>query len=58
MESMSKEQMKDKDISFQSLMDKNIEQIEKALNRKLKLHPDNDENMRKPFLKVILKIVK
>lgn len=48
MESMSKEQMKDKDISFQSLMDKNIKQIEKALNQQVKtLAPDNDEKHEK-----------
>ncbi|RIO75649.1 metal ABC transporter solute-binding protein, Zn/Mn family, partial [Staphylococcus gallinarum] len=48
MESMSKEQMKDKDISFQSLMDKNIEQIEKALNQQVKTSaPDNDEKHEK-----------
>ena len=40
--------MKDKDISFQSLMDKNIKQIEKALNQQVKTStPDNDEKHEK-----------
>ncbi|MCG7338131.1 zinc ABC transporter substrate-binding lipoprotein AdcA [Staphylococcus sp. ACRSN] len=48
MESMTKEQTKDDNISFQSLMNNNIKQIGKALNPKVKTTTsDNDEKHEK-----------
>ena len=43
MESLSKEQLNDKDISYQSFMKENIKNIEKALNDKIKTKDEKKE---------------
>ena len=59
MESLNKEQSKDESMDYQTLMNKNIEALDKALDSNIKVEDEKlNINMTKLFQMAILKIIK
>ena len=59
MESLNKEQSKDESMDYQTLMNKNIEALDKALDSNIKVEDEKANiNMTKLFQMAILKIIK